>query len=76
MILNKGADAVKLKDLLEKNISEFSEYPFIFFKDKTFTNVETKQYADRFASGLHELGIGKGDRVMVCMPNCPEVLFS
>jgi len=67
---------VKLKDLLEKNISEFSEYPFIFFKDKTFTNVETKQYADRFASGLHELGIGKGDRVMVCMPNCPEVLFS
>ncbi|NHC39654.1 long-chain fatty acid--CoA ligase [Bacillus sp. MM2020_1] len=67
---------MKLKDLLEKNIAEFGEYPFLFFKNKTFTNVETKQYADQFASGLYELGIGKGDRVMVCMPNCPEVLFS
>ncbi|MEH7086669.1 long-chain fatty acid--CoA ligase [Neobacillus drentensis] len=67
---------MKLKDLLETNIAEFDEYPFLFYKEKTFTNVETKLYADQFASGLCNLGITKGDRVMVCMPNCPEVLFS
>jgi long-chain acyl-CoA synthetase len=67
---------MKLKDLLETNIAEFGEYPFLFHKEKTFTNVETKQYADQFASGLQNLGIAKGDRVMVCMPNCPEVLFA
>jgi long-chain acyl-CoA synthetase len=67
---------MKLKDLLDTNIAEFREYPFLFYKEKTFTNVETKQYADQFASGLLNLGIAKGDRVLVCMPNCPEVLFS
>ncbi|MGG3470632.1 long-chain fatty acid--CoA ligase [Neobacillus pocheonensis] len=67
---------MKLKDLLETNIAEFGEYPLLFFKEKTLTNVETKQYADHFANGLQQLGIEKGDRVIVCMPNCPEVLIA
>jgi long-chain acyl-CoA synthetase len=67
---------MKLKELLETNISNFGEYPFLFFKEKSYTNVETKQCADQFAHGLRKLGINKGDRVMICMPNCPEVLFS
>ncbi|WP_144549869.1 class I adenylate-forming enzyme family protein [Bacillus sp. X1(2014)] len=67
---------MNLKDLLETNIAKFGEYPFLYFNEKKITNVETKQYADQFASGLRKLGITKGDRVMVCMPNCPEVLFS
>jgi long-chain acyl-CoA synthetase len=67
---------VKLKDLLEKNIADFGEYPLLFFKERTLTNVETKNLADQFANGLRRLGIQKGDRVMVCLPNCPEVLIS
>ncbi|MEH7334456.1 long-chain fatty acid--CoA ligase [Neobacillus drentensis] len=67
---------MKLKDLLETNIAEFGEYPLLFFKGKTFTNLETKQFADQFANGLQALGIEKDDRVIVCMPNCPEVLVA
>jgi long-chain acyl-CoA synthetase len=67
---------MKLKELLETNIENFREYPFLFYKDKQYTNIETKQYADQIASGLRNLGIEKGDRVIVCMPNCPEVLFA
>lgn len=67
---------MKLKDLLEKNIADFGEYPLLFFKERTLTNVETKNLADQFANGLRRLGIQKGDRVMVCLPNCPEVLIS
>ncbi|MGF6950639.1 long-chain acyl-CoA synthetase [Neobacillus sp. B4I6] len=67
---------MKLKDLLETNIAEYGEYPFLFYKEKTFTNIETKQFSDQFACGLRNLGIAKGDRVIVCMPNCPEVLFA
>lgn len=67
---------MKLKDLLDQNIIEFGEYPLLLFKNKAYTNVETRQYADQLAAGLCDLGIEKGDRVMVCMPNCPEVLIS
>lgn len=72
----KGEDFVRLKDLLERNIAEFGEYPLLHFKDKTYTNVETKRFADEFANGLRQLGVEKGDRVMVCMPNCPEVIIA
>ena len=67
---------MKLKDLLETNIAEFGEYPFLLFKGKTYTNLETKRYADQFAAGLRRIGITNGDRVIVCMPNGPEVLFA
>ncbi|NRD79354.1 long-chain-fatty-acid--CoA ligase [Bacillus sp. BRMEA1] len=67
---------MKLRDLLDQNISEFGAYPLLFFKEKTFTNVEIRQYADQFAAGLLKLGVEKGDRVIVCMPNCPEVIIA
>ncbi len=67
---------VKLKDLLETNIAEFGEYPFLFFTDRTISNVETKLMADQFAAGLRKLGVTKGDRVIVCLPNCPEVIIA
>ena len=66
-----------LKELLEVNIDKYGEYPFLYYRDKQYTNLETKLYADQLASGLQKrLGIEKGDRVVVCMPNCPEVVFS
>lgn len=67
---------MKLNDLLDKNIARFGEYPFLFYQDKEFTNVETRQYAEQLANGLRKYGITNGDRVIVCMPNCPEVLFA
>lgn len=67
---------MKLKELLETNIAKYGEYPFLYYKEKQYSNIQTKEYAERFAAGLKEQGIEKGDRVIVCMPNCPEVVFS
>lgn len=67
---------MRLSDLLETNISQFGEYPFLHFKEKQYTNIECKMFADQFASGLTKYGIDVGDRVIVCMPNCPEVIFA
>jgi long-chain acyl-CoA synthetase len=67
---------MKLNDLLDTNIAQFGEYPFLYYQDRKFTNVETRQYADQLANGLRKNGITNGNRVMVCMANCPEVLFA
>jgi long-chain acyl-CoA synthetase len=67
---------MNLKQLLETNIQKFGEYPFLYYNEKKYTNLETKALADQIARGLRNLGIDKGDRVIVCMPNCPEVIFS
>jgi long-chain acyl-CoA synthetase len=67
---------MRLCDLLETNINQFGEYPFLNYKENHYTNIETKMYADQFAGGLRESDVLEGDRVIVCMPNCPEVIFA
>lgn len=67
---------MRLEALLDMNIAEFGEYPMLYFGNRQITNVQTREFADQFASGLRSCGITSEDRVMVCMPNCPEVLFS
>ncbi|WP_436764175.1 (2,3-dihydroxybenzoyl)adenylate synthase [Streptosporangium sp. V21-05] len=39
-----------------------------------WTYAELDSRADRMAAGLHELGIGAGDRVVVQLPNVPELV--
>jgi len=48
------------------------EKPAIEFYGRTFTFAELDDLSDRFARLLRELGIRKGDRVAVFMPNCPQ----
>jgi long-chain acyl-CoA synthetase len=40
----------------------------------TYRNLD--DLADRFAAGLQRLGIGKGDRVALVLPNCPQFVYS
>ncbi|BCJ85487.1 class I adenylate-forming enzyme family protein [Effusibacillus dendaii] len=65
-----------LTDVMKENMERFGEYPFLHYGEKTYTNFETAIHAKQIASALKNLGIQKGDRVLVCMPNCPEVIFS
>lgn len=65
-----------LTDLMQQNIDKYGEYPFLYFGEKAITNVETAEYAGQFAAVLTQHNIKKDDRVVVCMPNCPDVIFS
>jgi long-chain acyl-CoA synthetase len=44
----------------------------IIFGGMELTYGELKQLSDRFASALDSLGIKKGDRVAIHLPNCPQ----
>lgn len=65
-----------LTDLLGENIKKFGEYNLLYFNEKTYTNCETEVISKKVASVVQSLGINKGDHVIICMPNCPEVIFS
>lgn len=65
-----------LTELLGENIENFGEYNLLYFYDKTYTNCETEIICKKVSSLIHSLGVEKGDRVLICMPNCPEVIFS
>ena len=65
-----------MPELLDMNIERFGEYPFLFCGEKSYTNVQTRKYANRLANGFKKAGIQAGDRILVIMPNAPEVLIA
>ncbi|HRA52060.1 MAG TPA: long-chain fatty acid--CoA ligase [Thermoflexales bacterium] len=47
----------------------------VFFKGK-LTYAQLNALADRFAAGLQSLGVKKGDRVAVLLPNSPQFIIA
>jgi long-chain acyl-CoA synthetase len=56
------------------SVQRHGEYVSLVFDGLEWTNVAQQRAADRFAHALGRLGVAPGDRVLVLLPNCPEVL--
>lgn len=67
---------VNVAQLGEENIERFGEYVILVFEGREYTNIELDRAARRLGNGLRRLGVKRGDRVIVQLPNCPEVLQS
>jgi long-chain acyl-CoA synthetase len=64
--------AVPLTRLLDDAASSFPTGTALAFLGTRLTYRELKESVDRFASALAGLGVGKGDRVAIVLPNCPQ----
>jgi long-chain acyl-CoA synthetase len=65
---------MNLARLGEDNVERFGEYVALHFEGRDLTNVDQQRAAVRVAHALRRLGVAPGDRVVVLLPNCPEVL--
>jgi len=65
---------MNIGSLVEDNTKRFGKYESVHFEGKWHTNVEMNETANRLGNALKSLGIGKGDRVAVQMPNSLPVL--
>ncbi len=61
---------------IEDNIGRFGAYDFLWFNEKWYTNVELNSRINKLANALRDLGVGKGDRVGVQLPNCNQLIES
>lgn len=57
-------------------VNKFPDHTAIHFLGKTMTYRELHTDAVRLASGLISLGIAKGDRVAIMLPNCPQAVVA
>jgi long-chain acyl-CoA synthetase len=67
---------MNIGSLGQDNIRKFGEYPNFYFVDRWYTNVELDRASNRLGNALKALGVKKGDRVAIQMPNSPVVLSS
>src|SRR5947209_18570029 len=54
-------------------VDRCGEYPAVFFEGRDFTNVQHLRRAERLATVFKSYGVRPGDRVVVMMPNRPDV---
>ncbi len=60
--------------LLRQTAKQYPDAVAYDFKGKTTTYKAFMEAIDAAAKGLVAMGIGKGDRVTICMPNSPQAL--
>ena len=67
---------MNLGSLGQDNIDKYGEYDGVYFEGKWLTNVEMETEANRLGNALKSLGVKRGDRVAIQMPNSPVVMWT
>jgi long-chain acyl-CoA synthetase len=64
-----------LLDDLAEAVALRPDAPAALFKGRTVSHGELDRRSDAFAAALARLGVAKGDRVALLLPNCPQFLI-
>jgi fatty-acyl-CoA synthase len=68
--------AVSLWDNLETSARRYPNKAALVFFGKVWTYREVLQKAERLAGVLHHQGVKKGDRVVLSLQNCPQLVIA
>jgi len=66
---------VPLHHLLEESARRYPDQAATIFYGATLTYGELEELANKFARALLELGLEKGERIAIILPNCPQFLI-
>ena len=64
-----------LLDDLAAAVAERPGAPALLFKGRAVSHGELDRRSDAFAAALAGLGVARGDRVALLLPNCPQFLI-
>ena len=67
-------EAYPLFQVLQRTASRLPDKTAVIDGDRTFTFAQLDDQSDRFAAALSGLGVKKGDRVGLFVPNCAEFI--
>lgn len=67
---------MNIKLYLESTVSRHPEKVYLHFEDQQWTYRQFDSHVNQAANAFLELGILKGDRVCLMLPNAPEFLFA
>jgi len=67
--------AASLPDLLENSVNRFPDRPFTNFLGKVHSFKEIGAMVDKTAAGLQAIGVKKGTKVGLFLPNCPTFII-
>jgi long-chain acyl-CoA synthetase len=67
---------VPLFEMLRKTAEKYSNHTALVYFDKEITYKELDVASDKFATALSALGVNKGDKVAIFLPNMPQFIIA
>jgi long-chain acyl-CoA synthetase len=67
---------VTLHEMLERTVRDYPNNTATIFFGKRLTYAQLDEHANRFAAGLQSLGVRRGDKVALILPNCPQFIIA
>ncbi len=64
-----------LRDIIAQGRSAYPQNIALIFRDQATTYAELAVVVERLAAGLHALGLQKGDRIALLLPNCTPFVY-
>ncbi|MGP1630463.1 MAG: long-chain fatty acid--CoA ligase [Giesbergeria sp.] len=68
--------ATSLWDNLAVNARRYPDKAALMFFGSKTSYRQLAEGAERLAAQLHVMGVGRGDRVVLCMQNCPQLVLA
>ncbi|MGH8626935.1 MAG: long-chain-fatty-acid--CoA ligase [Gammaproteobacteria bacterium] len=65
---------MNLATLAERSRDAFGTFDFLIFEGKHYSNEDMVRLSRQSANAMWTLGLKPGERVLVLLPNCPQVL--
>ncbi|MBW2441469.1 MAG: long-chain fatty acid--CoA ligase [Deltaproteobacteria bacterium] len=69
-------EELTIPQALARTAENFPNHTALNYMGKKITYKELNDLVNRFARALLEMGIKKGDKIAVCLPNIPQVIIS
>ena len=71
---NQRFEPLSLPGMLARSAARAPDAPLIDFYGRKFSYAEVEAASARFCGGLRKMGIGRGDRVALFLPNVPHYI--
>ncbi len=65
-----------LLDYLSESSRNWPDRPFLLFKGSSVSYREVEEQSNSLAAALVAIGVEPGDRVALCLPNCPQFMVA
>lgn len=62
--------------LVERSADQYEDRTFLIYEDQKYSYWDLQRLSERIAGGMGQIGVKKGDRVAIFLPNCPEFIFT
>ncbi|MFH1414225.1 MAG: class I adenylate-forming enzyme family protein, partial [Candidatus Omnitrophota bacterium] len=67
---------MNIAKLLETKAQKYKDKPALIFKNQSISFTQLRDTSYKLTNSLIKLGVKKGDKIAIYLPNCPEYIYS